>query len=68
VNANGVFTATAGVLTLDTGAGNATLTNVLNDFGTVLITSGGIDALVDRNAMTLGQFQRQYAHCPHAHR
>ena len=51
---NGVMTATAGTLTLDTGTGNAMLDNVLNDFGTVQVTSGGTVSLVDANALTVG--------------
>jgi fibronectin-binding autotransporter adhesin len=54
VTVNGAINATAGTLTLDTGAGDATLTNVLNDFGTVQVTSGHTVSLVDKNAMTLG--------------
>ncbi|MCC7486515.1 MAG: autotransporter-associated beta strand repeat-containing protein [Burkholderiales bacterium] len=54
VSAPGVVNATAGTLTLDTGAGDATLANALNDFGTVAVTSGGAVTLVDANAITIG--------------
>jgi filamentous hemagglutinin family protein len=54
VTVNSAINATAGTLTLDTGAGNATLDNVLNDFGTVQATSGGTVSIKDANALTLG--------------
>jgi filamentous hemagglutinin family protein len=54
VTAAGRFTATAGTLTLDTGTGDATLVNPLNDFGTVAVTSGGDVSLVDANSIALG--------------
>ena len=53
VSAPGAVTATAGTLTLNTGAGNATFNNTSNNFSTVGITSGGTVSLVDANAMTL---------------
>jgi filamentous hemagglutinin family protein len=54
INATGKFTATAGTLTLDTGAGDATFSNLLDDFGTVQVTSGGDVSLVDANSVTIG--------------
>ncbi len=54
VSMNGAINATAGTLTLDTGAGNATLNNPLNNFGTVQVASGGTVSLVDANSVTIG--------------
>ncbi|MHB1013981.1 MAG: YDG domain-containing protein, partial [Desulfurivibrionaceae bacterium] len=53
VSAPGIVTATAGMLTLDTGAGDATLTNSGNDFSTVAATSTKNISLVDANGLTL---------------
>ncbi|HEU0233509.1 MAG TPA: autotransporter-associated beta strand repeat-containing protein [Gallionella sp.] len=53
VSAPGAVTATAGTLTLATGAGDATLTNTGNDFSTVAATSGNNVSLVDANALTI---------------
>jgi filamentous hemagglutinin family protein len=54
ITSTGRFTATAGTLTLDTGAGDATFSNLLDDFGTVQVTSGGDVSLVDANSVTIG--------------
>ncbi|MHB1183770.1 MAG: YDG domain-containing protein [Desulfobulbia bacterium] len=54
ISAPGAITATAGTLTLDTGAGDATFTNSGNDFSTVAATSGRNISLVDANSLTLG--------------
>ncbi|MFQ6759600.1 MAG: filamentous hemagglutinin N-terminal domain-containing protein [Deltaproteobacteria bacterium] len=53
VSAPGAITATAGMLTLDTGAGDATFTDSGNDFSTVAATSGRNISLVDANSLTL---------------
>lgn len=53
VSAPGAITATAGTLTLNTGAGDAILTNSGNDFSTVAATSGKNISLVDANDLTL---------------
>lgn len=53
VSAPGTVTATAGTLTLATGAGDATLTNTGNDFSTVTISSGNNVSLVDTNALAI---------------
>jgi filamentous hemagglutinin family protein len=54
ISAAGAVTATAGTLTLDTGAGDATFTNTSNDFGTVAATSTHNVSLVDANALGIG--------------
>ena len=53
VSAPGAITATAGMLTLDTGAGDATFTNSGNDFSTVAAISDKNISLVDANGLTL---------------
>jgi autotransporter-associated beta strand protein len=52
--ANGAVTATGGTLNLAAGAGDVTMTNPANDFGTVTVASGGAVDLVDANALVLG--------------
>lgn len=54
VSAPGAVTATAGTLTLNTGAGDATFANVNNNFGTVAATSTNNVSLVDSNALSIG--------------
>ena len=54
ITANGAVTATAGTLSLAAGAGNVTMTNAGNDFGTVQVTSGANVDLVDASALVLG--------------
>jgi hypothetical protein len=54
VSAPGIVTATAGMLTLDTGAGDATFANTNNNFSTVAATSGNNVSLVDANALAIG--------------
>ena len=46
ITANGVVTATAGTLTWAAGAGNITMTNAVNDFGTVAVTSAAFFLVV----------------------
>ena len=53
ISAPGAMTATAGTLTLDTGAGDATFTNSGNDFSTVAATSGKNISFVDANALAI---------------
>ncbi len=52
ITANGAVTATAGTLSLT--AGDVTLANAANNFGTVQVTSGANVDLVDANALVLG--------------
>src|SRR5262249_30120416 len=54
ISASGAVTATAGILTLDTGAGNAIFSNSSNDFGTVRVASGNKVSLTDVNAIQFG--------------
>lgn len=53
ISAPGAVTATAGTLTLKTGTGSATLTNTVNDFGTIAVGSGSNISLIDANALTI---------------
>ena len=54
ITANGTVNAAAGTLTFAAGAGNVTMSNAVNDFGTVAITSAGAVNLIDANALVLG--------------
>ena len=53
ITADGSITATAGLLTLDTGIGEINLANLKNDFFTILVTRAGTVTLIDANALTL---------------
>jgi hypothetical protein len=52
--ANGAITETAGILSLDTGSGNATLTNPSNDIAELAVTSANAVSLVNSSDLTLG--------------
>jgi filamentous hemagglutinin family protein len=53
ISAPGTVAATSGMLTLDAGAGNVTLSNAGNNFSTVTVSSGNTVSLIDMNALTI---------------